>query len=316
MDRLSIPLRCPIGGGCNAYHRLPASHILGVPISAVGMAFFLIMLLCGCLNAAGDSETLAKGATMLWRLALGVSITLNVYGAIITKSYCFWCLSMLTLIATGCLVDARARCKARVPSFGRLLLASGSLSFALVGVLMLSGKMRSELSWRQLSAESLSKFSASQISGGVWQAGANSNRQFIAIYSPRCSGCAQSLAKYLSKLQNEPRMRLCVRFVGQPDEVDYSRTCALQALALKGPEGLKEAESILRYAESSSPASLEYISGPRPNPELLTKARSLVSRSVELVHQLSLRGFPLVFETFDDKSVVEVNPETFEVISE
>ena len=316
MDRLSIPLRCPIGGGCNAFHELPVSHIGGVPISAVGMAFFVVMLLCGCFSAAGDSETLARVSTILWRLALVISILLNVYGAIATKTMCFWCTCVLMLIAIGCLVDSRSKRTARAPSFERLLLASGSLSLAIVGCLMLFGKMKSELSWRQLSADSLSRFTASQIRGEVSHGSATENRHFIAIYSPHCSGCAQSLAMYLAKLQSEPRMSLSVRFVGQLDEVDFSRTCALQALALEGPEGLKTAESVLRDAESSSPASLEYISGPRSNPELLTKARSLVSRSVELVRQLNLRGFPLVLETFDEKSIVEVNPVTFEVSSE
>ena len=93
-----ITLSCPAGGGainCEAVTTSAESHLLGIPVAVLGLAFFIPMIIL-CLPAAWrtSDRRIHLARLLLSITGIGMVIYLIVAELFIIKKICLWCSSV------------------------------------------------------------------------------------------------------------------------------------------------------------------------------------------------------------------------------
>lgn len=88
-------LVCVAGGGCETVQESEYAEIAGVPVAALGLGFYAVVL--GLL--VGDSATARLGAAMLALVGLVFSAYLLVLQLFVIDAVCAWCLANDLVIA-------------------------------------------------------------------------------------------------------------------------------------------------------------------------------------------------------------------------
>lgn len=88
-------LVCVAGGGCEAVQESEYAEIAGVPVAALGLAAYVVML--GLI--AWDTPTARLGAAMLALVGLLFSMYLLALQLFVINAFCVWCLMNDVLIA-------------------------------------------------------------------------------------------------------------------------------------------------------------------------------------------------------------------------
>lgn len=92
---------CPLGQGCDIVRASSYSHILGIPVPLLGVAYYFTL---ACLSVVHSHELPHKLVRKLQVIASAAAVAFGIYltflEAFVIKAYCFWCvLSFIISIA-------------------------------------------------------------------------------------------------------------------------------------------------------------------------------------------------------------------------
>jgi uncharacterized membrane protein len=95
----SQPVPCRITGGCNDVLTSKYSKVAGVPLSTIGLAFYLTLFSLAVFQLSGSGETL-KWVFWLALPGLLISMVLVSIQAFVLHAYCEYCLASALLETT------------------------------------------------------------------------------------------------------------------------------------------------------------------------------------------------------------------------
>ena len=92
----SQPVPCRITGGCNDVLTSQYSRVAGVPLSTIGLVFYLTVFSLAIFHAFGTADTLRW---IFWLAMPGFVISVVLVGiqAFVLKAYCEYCLASAVL---------------------------------------------------------------------------------------------------------------------------------------------------------------------------------------------------------------------------
>jgi uncharacterized membrane protein len=95
----SQPVPCRITGGCNDVLTSQYSKVLGVPLSTIGLLFYLTIFSLAVFHAFGAADTLRW---VFWLALPGLAISMALVGiqAFVLRAYCEYCLASAILETT------------------------------------------------------------------------------------------------------------------------------------------------------------------------------------------------------------------------
>lgn len=130
--------------GCEAVDESPFSSLLGVPLSAYGIFFYLAVALSAGLSFAADAKAQEQMCSVLFGaaiVALAADVALLLIQAVIIGAFCTLCLSTYAVTLVMCLLLLQYRSFALVQKIkgligspaGKVLVASWSAGVVLLG---------------------------------------------------------------------------------------------------------------------------------------------------------------------------------------
>jgi uncharacterized membrane protein len=95
----SQPVPCRITGGCNDVLTSPYSKVAGVPLSTIGLLFYLSIFSLAVFQAFGVADSLRW---VFWLALPGLAISMVLVGiqAFVLHAYCEYCLASALLETT------------------------------------------------------------------------------------------------------------------------------------------------------------------------------------------------------------------------
>ena len=108
LKRNAGPIPCHITGGCEQVLTSQYSAVFGIPISLIGLAFYLTVFSLAVFELSGTSKTL-KWVFALASIGLAISAVLVGIQAFILKSYCEYCLLSAILVLSIFLLSLRPK---------------------------------------------------------------------------------------------------------------------------------------------------------------------------------------------------------------
>ncbi|MCL5784199.1 MAG: vitamin K epoxide reductase family protein [Patescibacteria group bacterium] len=104
------PIVCPIGGGCDTVRSSVYSHILGIPVPILGIAFYLGMAVLSVVHSQKSVQKIIKKLQLLGAVAaVAFGVYLTFLEAFVIKAFCFWCVLsfIISVIILLAVVSAR-----------------------------------------------------------------------------------------------------------------------------------------------------------------------------------------------------------------
>ena len=95
----SKPVPCRITGGCNEVLTSPYSKVAGIPLSTIGLVFYLAIFSLAVFQLFGSAETLRW---IFWLALPGLLVSMVLVGiqAFVLHAYCEYCLGSALLETT------------------------------------------------------------------------------------------------------------------------------------------------------------------------------------------------------------------------
>jgi protein-disulfide isomerase len=209
----NMPLPCGGGNGCDAVAHDPSSYYMGVPVSAIGMAAYVVLVIAGALRIAGIAVRWSSFAGLMVSIfGTGVSALLTVHSITKIHAICLWCL------ASGAMMVLSAVAYLATPDASKGMKDGGkpvsALPWALVPVLLISaiavfgrvGRPKPP----DLSAIDLNRVSFDVLAGSSRALGKPTARvtivEFADLMCPACREMHQRLLLFM--FHNHGRARL------------------------------------------------------------------------------------------------------------
>ncbi len=308
--------------GCDSLLTGSLSTIYGIPVSAIGAFGFSILSLFSCasilvnLPVKIDFSRLHHGMALLGLL---FSSWLTVAGFLTNHAFCPWCLTVLL-----CIIMIERMSFLQLHSERRLNLTLGAISILLLSIASVLGmvvvvKQRTAAMMTQISAQSFSKVSESDLVG---EPDSNFNSKithFVGFYIPGCGGCRQSLLAIKEKAEVRKELVFDSRFVCDEVSPEFEFTAYLQAVR-NSREGLKIVAEYLAQQQVvlTTDGLVSYLNSHRhslPTDIEVRNGRHMVRANFRVATRLGIRGFPVVVRV-EDHLKREVNPITLDEFSE
>lgn len=86
------PIFCPTGQGCDIVRVSPYSHILGVPVPFLGVAYYFTMAMLSVVHSHQlPHKVIRKLQILSSAAAVAFGVYLTFLEAFVIRAYCFWC---------------------------------------------------------------------------------------------------------------------------------------------------------------------------------------------------------------------------------
>lgn len=86
------PIFCPTGQGCEIVRASSYSHIAGIPVPILGVAYYFTMAALSVVHSHQLSHKLVRKLQLLAAAAaVAFGIYLTFLEAFVIRAYCFWC---------------------------------------------------------------------------------------------------------------------------------------------------------------------------------------------------------------------------------
>lgn len=103
-----VPVPCSVSGGCNEVLTSEYSAVFGIPLSVIGLTFYVAVFCMAILDAFGTAPLLKW---IFWLALPGVAITLVLLylQAFVIHHFCQYCLASAAFVTTIFLIAAWPR---------------------------------------------------------------------------------------------------------------------------------------------------------------------------------------------------------------